>query len=398
MTRAGLQRHAVIAGGGIGGLSAGLALSLLGWQVTVCERAKALEEVGAGLQISPNGVKLLERLGVMPALEPLLFEPEAIEMRLGESGRQIMYLPMKGAALARWGARYIQVHRADLVEVLAQALLARQGDALRLGCDVIGYAHREDGATARLADGGEIDADLVVGADGIHSAIREQMLGPEKPAFTGNVAWRALVPVEALGGLAPPPTGCIWAGPGKHAVTTRVRGGSLVNFVGIVEQDSWHEEGWSLPGRAEDALADFGGWSPVVTAILEKATRHNRWALFARQPMARWSDGPVLLLGDAAHPMLPSLAQGAVQALEDGAMLVHLLKQGVALPDLGAAYYVKRIRRASRVQKASRDNLRLFHKRGALQQGLNYGPIWLGSRIAPSLGHRRMDWLYGAEV
>ena len=395
-----MHRQALIVGGGIGGLCAAICLRLTGWDVQVFEQAPEITEIGAGLQISPHGVKILEHIGVMEPFESAVFEPEAIEIRMGVSGRPILYLPMKGVAAQRWGARYLQVHRADLITALSARLDALQPGAMQTGCPVRGYAPCKDGAEVILANGRRIQADLVIGADGIHSRIRHQMLGPDAPRFTGNYAWRALVPAAQLGALAPPPSGCIWAGPKKHAVTTYVRGGALVNFVGIVEQRTWREESWSRTGDRQEALADFNGWAPPLLAILEQAEVLHKWALFDRAPLPKWQDGHVILLGDAAHPMLPSMAQGAVQSLEDGYHLARVLGAAVG-PDIVAAcarHYAQRIDRSSRVQRVSAQNLQLFHKSSRLAQLMAYAPIWLAGQLTPSLVHRRSDWLYGAPV
>lgn len=388
-------RRAVIAGGGIGGLAVGLALSRKGWEVEVLEQAPQLAEVGAGIQISPNGMHVLDLLGVTPLIEGALFEPEAIELRMGRSGRRVFRLPMKGAAKTRWGNRFIQIHRADLHKALVEALRAQPSAALRTHAKVTGYVRERGGASVYLERGERIFGDLVVGADGIRSEIRAQICGPDRARFTGNVAWRSVVPVAALGDMAPPPFGVVWAGRGKHAVTTRVRGGDFVNFVGIVEQDDWQEEGWSIPGSIEDALADFGDWRPCLKATLEASEGLFRWALFSRPPLATWCDGPVTLLGDAAHPMLPSMAQGAVQALEDAHALAGVLSRDSDVARAVASYQDLRKLRVTRVQDRSAINLRMFHRRTALGQMITYGPMAVASRLTPDVMHRQQDWIYG---
>ena len=387
-------RRAVIAGGGIGGLAAGLALARHGWEVEVLEQAPQLAEVGAGIQISPNGMHVLDMLGVTPLIEDALFEPEAVELRMGRSGRRIFRLPMKDIAQARWGNRFVQIHRADLHNALAEALSAQPSATLRTHAKVTGYVRERGGASVYLERGERVFGDLLVGADGIRSEIRAQIGGPDRARFTGNVAWRCVVPVEALGDDAPPPFGVIWAGRGKHAVTTRVRGGNHVNFVGIVEQDDWQEEGWSIPGSVEDALADFGDWQPCLGAVLRASEGLFRWALFARPPQATWCDGPVTLLGDACHPMLPSMAQGAVQALEDAQVLADVLSRDNDVARGVAEYEALRKERVTRVQERSAINLRMFHRRTALGQMMTYGPMAVASRLVPDVVHRQQDWIY----
>ena len=388
------KRRAVIAGGGIGGLACGLALALKGWEVEVLEQAPELSEVGAGIQVSPNGMAMLERLGVLPLIESTLFEPEAIELRIGRSGRKVFRLPMKGYAQDRWGHRFIQIHRADLHDALVHALRAQPSAQLRTNAKVTGYVRERGGASVYLERGDRVFGDLLVGADGVRSEIRGQMCGPDRARFTGNVAWRSVVPVDALGDNAPPPFGVIWAGRGKHAVTTRVKGGSHVNFVGIVEQDDWTEEGWSIPGSIEDALADFGDWQPCLRSVLEASSGLFRWALYGRPPLATWSDGPVTLLGDAAHPMLPSMAQGAVMALEDAVVLADVLDKDSDRVRALQTYEALRKPRVTRVQERSAANARMFHRHNGLAQLGTYGPMAVASRLSPSIIHQQQDWIY----
>jgi salicylate hydroxylase len=389
---------AVIVGAGIGGLSAALCLARGGWEVEVLEKAPVLGEVGAGLQISPNGVRVLEAMGVMDRLEASLFEPEAIEMRLGRSGRQVFRLPLKDKAVARWGARYIQIHRADLAEALISALQDVAPNALRTGASVTGYTHEGTQAVAHLASGKTAEGDVLIGADGLHSTIRTQMIGSETPRFTGNIAWRWTVPVDRLNGLLPPPSGCIWAGPHRHAVTTWLRGGREVNFVGVVERADWQEEGWDKRGDRDEAHSDFDRWHPVLRQIISAAEVHHRWALFDRAPLPTWSDGPVALLGDAAHPMLPSMAQGAVQAIEDAWELSRRLADATDIPAALKAHFAARIERVSRIQMRSARNLRLFHKSSFLGKAACYAPLTIASRAVPGLLHAQQDWIYGYDA
>ncbi|KIC51334.1 FAD-dependent monooxygenase [Tateyamaria sp. ANG-S1] len=386
--------NAIIVGGGIGGLSAAIALRLRGWTVRVFEQAAALTEVGAGLQISPNGWRVIEALGVAEHLSSAVFEPEAIEMRLGVSGRQVFRLRMKGYARQRWGAPYFHVHRADLVDALAVRLAELAPDAVQTGCPVSGYTRSGD---VRFENGDTQSADLIVGADGLHSVIRRQILGPQSPRYTGNVAWRAVVPLTDLA-TPPPPTACVWAGNKRHAVTTWLRAGTMANFVGMVEQDEPAPEGWRIEGDRNDALAAFAGWDPVIVGVIERAPILNRWALFDRAPLPLWHDGCVTLLGDAAHPMLPSMAQGAVQALEDAWTLAAVLDGAADTERALGQYFDQRIDRTARIQAGSAANARMFHKASTLGRIGFYGPMALGARLAPGMIHARQDWVYRHDV
>ena len=390
--------RAIIIGGGIGGLASAVALALRGWQVQVLEQAPELMEIGAGLQLSPNGTKVLKALGVMESLKPALFEPESVELRLGRSGATVFSIPMKQIAHSRWGARYYQVHRADLVETLKQRLEQLQPGSILLGARVTGYRQSATEIVAKTAAGDTESADLLIGADGIRSVVRHQMLGAQTPRFTGNVAWRAVVPTCQLAGSTPPPSGTVWAGARRHAVTTYLKAGELVNFVGIVEQSGWEEEGWQHPGDPEQAKADFEGWHPTIQAILNQAGLMHRWALFDRPPLPRWSDDRAVLLGDACHPMLPSMAQGAVMALEDAWVLADTLSQTLEPAMAVQEFYSKRIDRVSSVQRRSAANGRLFHIPNAMMRSAVYAPLWMASRVAPNALFRMQDKIYGHDV
>jgi len=389
----------IIVGGGIGGLTAALAFQTFGWTVEVLERASEVSEAGAGIQISPNGMKVFRALGIEYEIAERGFLPEALEMRFGRSGRQIFQIEARRAIYERWGAPYLHLHRADLLDVLIAQVRRRQRDTIRLNAVCSGYENGKNGVSAKLETGETLTADLLIGADGIHSNIRTQMLGAVQPDFTGNIAWRAVIPMDELGDLVPPPTACVWVGARRHAVTYRLRGGTLANFVGVVEDDTWTSESWTEQGRKEDALRDFDGWHPIVTNMIERAHAHYRWALFDRPPLDRWADGRAVLLGDACHPTLPFQAQGAVMAIEDGFLLAKLCSD--TPQDLDGAlktYFDTRQPRTSRVQAASRSNARLFHKETPLARALTYGPMWLAGKIMPSVIRSRQDPFFAYDI
>ena len=386
--------HVLVVGGGIGGLTAALALEKRGHIVTVAEQSGVISEVGAGLQLSPNATKVLSALGVGARVMTDAFRPQAAEMRWGRGGAKIFDIPLRKFAVNRWGAEYIHVHRADLIEALRAELEARAPDALRLGRRLERYENRGDKIVAHFVGGESIEADLLVGADGIHSAVRAQMLGPDKPEFTGCVAWRATAPVSALGDNAPPPTACVWAGPRRHAVTYLLRRGSLANFVGVVEHKEPGEESWTAVGAKDQALKDFKGWHPSVTAIIEAAGTVNRWALFGRKPLPKWSDGRATLLGDSCHPMLPFLAQGAAMAIEDAWALAACLEADADVSAALAAYEARRKPRVTRVQAGARANAKLFHRGNPITRFGTYVPMWMAAQAAPGFINSRNDWIY----
>jgi len=378
----------LIVGAGIGGLASAIALRTKGHDVTVLERREALGELGAGIQVPPNAVKVLRRLGVMEAIGERAVAPKAIAARMGVSGREVFRVPLEDVSERRWGAPYLVTHRADYIEALAGAL---PEGVVRFGAEFASYKSVSGGLEVSLANGETLEADVLVGADGIRSRVRENVAVAGEPEFTGNVAWRATVPVAELGEYAPPNETCAWFGEGRHAVTYLLRGRELANFVGVVEQDHWKEESWTAQGTREEALADFAGWDARVVSIIAHAKAHYRWALFDREPLERWLDGRVVLLGDAAHPMLPFMAQGAAMAVEDAWVLAECIDD---LPE----YERRRKARASAAQAMSRANMGRFHKRGLARQLATYGPMWAAGRVLPGVVRARFDWLYGAEV
>lgn len=391
----------LVVGGGIGGLTAALSCLHFGHDVTVFEQASELRDVGAGIQVPPNAMKVFEALGIDNLIEENAFRPESIEARMGESGRVIFTIPLAQQALKKWNSPYLHIHRADYIKALQQALVERAPKALQLGATVTQYRQDNETVSISLKDGREFRGDILIGADGIKSIIREQMLGPDKPVFTGNVAWRAVVPMQDLGKHTPNPTACAWMGRGRHGVTYRLRRGELANFVGVVERDNWTKEGWAEKGNRDEALQDFEGWHPTITTIIEavKPERLFRWALFVRQPFSKWSDARVALLGDAAHPMLPFLAQGAAMAVEDSWVLGReISKANRPIHESLRAYQNIRFARTRKVQSESGANMKTFHQRTITGQLKTYGPMWLAGKIAPSLVHKRMDWLYGHDV
>jgi salicylate hydroxylase len=386
------DKPVLIVGAGIGGLTLAHALLARGVAVQILEAAPELTAVGAGIQIPPNAVKVLRALKLDTAVSERAFKPTAIEARMGETGREIFNIPLAAQSITRWGAPYLHIHRADYISALAEAL---PKNVLSLGVRVKAYDQDASIVRVTLDNGKIVEGKYLIGADGIRSTVRTQMLGPDAPRFTGNVAWRVVVPTAALGDHAPRPTACAWFGRGKHGVTYRLGGqGQMTNFVGVVEREDWQEEGWSIKGSKADALADFSGWHPTITTLIETADTFHRWALFDRAPLSQWTDGRVTLMGDAAHPMLPFLAQGAAMAVEDAYILAQTIAAGAPLTD----YQNKRLDRTTKVQAASRANMGLFHKRSRATQFVTYGPMWIAGKILPNIVHRRMDWLYGYDV
>lgn len=348
-----------VVGGGIGGLAAALSLLHAGFDVHVYEQASALGEIGAGIQISPNASRVLHRLGLAEELARTGVKPLAWHQRRWDDGRTLLRTPLAEPLEATFGFPHYQIHRADLLSALAAAVPAER---VHLGHRVTDVADRGDRVEARFANGARLDVDVLVGADGIHSTVRGALFGPDEPRFTGCAAFRGLVPEERVRDLALEVTAQVWMGPGQHFVHYFVSQRRLVNFVAIVEQDTWTRESWTDCGDVADALAAFEGWHPQVRTILGAVDETFIWALFDRPPLERWSDGRLTLLGDACHAMLPFMAQGAAQAIEDGATLAACLASpGSDIPAALRRYERLRRPRASRLQAMSTANKTRFH-------------------------------------
>jgi len=384
-----VRRHIAVAGAGIAGLTAGLALTKAGFEVTIFEQAPRLGEVGAGLQVSPNAWRVLEAVGVARAVEPVSVEPHAIRMRRGRDGRTIARVPLGAAAIDRWGAPYRVVHRADIQSALARSVTAAPNAELRLGERVEGF--RREGTRVSVATRtGTQEFDGLIGADGLWSATRLQITGEAEPVYSGKVAWRATVPATVLAGDIDPFETGLWLGRDAHLVHYAVRGGSEVNIVAIFA-DHWSEPGWSAAGDRREVVARFGAWSRLARDIVAAPQSWLKWALADRPPLPRWGSGPVTLAGDAAHPMLPFIAQGAAMGMEDGLILARSLE---ATDDVASAFRLyenRRMRRTARVQRDARSNGEIYHLGGIAAAGRDAALGLLG----PDRLMARFDWLYG---
>jgi salicylate hydroxylase len=382
-----------IIGGGIGGLCAALSLLRAGIDAHVYEQANAFLEAGAGIQISPNASRVLHRLGLGDALAESAVAATALHQRHWHDGRTLLYSPLADVMNAAFGAPHYQMHRADLLRILEQAVPAAN---LHLGHRLSNLVHLGNHVEVEFENGARVIADVVVGADGIHSTARRALFGAENPRFTGCACYRGLIPAERLAHLALPATVELWMGPGQHFVHYFVRGGQLVNFVAVVEQEAWTHESWTDRVGMADARRAFEGWHPQVRGILQAIDDTYIWALFDRMPMARWSVGRVTLLGDACHPMLPFMAQGASQAIEDGATLAACLAttgQGVA--EALRRYERLRMPRTARVQGLSAENKRRFHLPDGAEQRARDLEL---ARGTTDWSLEAVRWLYGHDA
>ncbi len=379
-------RSVTVIGAGIGGLAGAIALARRGARVTVLEQAEAITEVGAGLQITPNGVAVLDALGLGAALRAVATPSGAIELRDYRRGAPVVRLDLGGQG------DFLLLHRADLVEVLAQG--ARDaGVEIRLGRTVSELRQTGGGTQIIFADGETEVGPLLVAADGLHSKLRPVLNGARDPFFTGQVAWRALVPSQWRGA----PQATVHMGPGRHVVTYPLRGGALTNIVAAEERDDWVAEGWNHPGDPNRLRRAFATFCPEVRALLQSVENVNLWGLF-RHPVAPvWHGAGCALLGDAAHPTLPFLAQGANMALEDAWVLADCLAKAppeTALP----AYQQRRRTRVVRVIEAANANARNYHLRNPLVRFGAHSLLRGAGFLAPGQVLHRFDWVYRHDV
>jgi salicylate hydroxylase len=353
----------LIAGAGIGGLTAALTLLRRGHEVRVLEQASQLGEVGAGLQLSANATRALSLLGLADALAEIAAEPSGKEIRLWSTGQTWKLFDLGQASLSQYGHPYYMVYRPDLHRVLVDAVRAIAPNAIELNAKCTGFEQAEASGrvTLNMADGSSHTGRALIGADGVHSAIRRQMFGEGAAQYSGCMAWRGVIPIDQLPPHLVRPVGTNWVGPGKHVIHYPLRGGKLMNFVGIVETDRWMAESWTQQGSHEECLADFEGWHEDVHALIRSIETPFRWALMARPPLPRWSEGRVTLLGDACHPTLPFLAQGAVMAVEDGFVLGRAIDEVANLPEALRRYEAARLERTGEIVRKSTENGKRFH-------------------------------------
>lgn len=386
----------LIAGAGIGGLTAALALGRGGIGVTLIEQAEKLEEAGAGIQLSPNATRVLIALGLAERLKAAIVEPSAIRVRSGPSGRDIAAMRLDAATLARYGAPYWVIHRADLQKALIDAIADEPQITLTLGATVdsftIDAAGVRAGVSFRALDSLNYCGAALVGADGLWSRLRARLGDGTMPRLAGRSAFRAIIPAARLSPRDREPIVSLWIGPDGHLVHYPVRAGAAVNIVAVC-RDQWESSAWNTGAGREEVLERFPAtaWAGSARQLLEAPERWQKWALYDREPSASWGRGPVTLLGDAAHPMLPFLAQGAAMAIEDAAVLARELAGSPA--DYASAlrnYESERRPRTARVQREARRNDFRYHMKQP-------AAFIRDAMLRASGGERlfaRYDWIY----
>ncbi len=383
----------LIVGAGIGGLTAALALRQAGFDTHVYEQARVLREVGAGVAISPNAVKVLHKLGLAEALRTVGVVSHSMDSRDWQTGALLGRVPLAEDAVERWGAPFYHLHRADLHDALRAAL----GDQhITLGARCVAVEQHGTTVELRFADGRDATGDLLIGADGIHSVVREHVAGPDRPIWSRQISWRGLAPAAVGHEVGLEVRHHSFWGPCTVFVCFYVSAGRLVNWVGNTQStDDWREESWSARGDRDEALRLFAGWHRPVGALIAGTAQVFKWALFDRPPLDTWTRGRVTLLGDAAHPMLPYMAQGASQSIEDAFVLAHCIAAASDDPRRAIEGYATRRRdRAAAVQAASREASRVMRLTDPAEvQARN-------ARLAdsPEAPIARFDWIWSYDV
>jgi salicylate hydroxylase len=370
----------IIVGGGIGGLTAAIALRQTGWSVQVIERAEQFGEVGAGVQLGPNATRVLKRLGLGEKLDEIAVAPEAVRFLRWADDAVLTECQLLG----RFGAPYYTLYRPDLIEILAAA---QPSEDMMLGTEVTDVSATPGGAAVSTADGTRLEAELVLGCDGIHSTVRSRAIGDVPARFSGMCAYRAVVPSDGVEQMVRN-----WLGPRRHLVAYPVgRGGRYLNLVCVDTASDWRSESWTAPGDPDELRSAFKGWTPEVTSLLDRvAGPIYRWGLYDREPLPTWLASAIALLGDACHPMLPFMAQGAAQAIEDAGVLAQCLAGGADLGDALRRYEQLRLPRASRIQRLSYDNNVVYHLADGPEQRARDHAMIRGE----AFGADALSWLF----
>lgn len=386
------ERKVLIAGAGIGGLTLALTLLKRGMAVEIHEQAPVLAELGAGVQIAANGTRLLLELGLAPKMEQFVSVAAGKEVRMWNTGQTWPLFDLGQDSIDRFGAPYWLVHRGELHRVLKEAVEAASPGCIHLGAQVSRFNETANGVVLEMKDGRKATGDLLVGCDGVHSTVRAQLFEAGAPEYTGILAWRGLAAIEDLPEDLRRMVGTNWIGPGGHVITYPIKSGRFLNFVGLTEDDQFTSESWVEKGTHAQVHKDFEHWHPLIHRIIDALDQPYRWALAGRKTMKKWSKGRVTLLGDACHPTLPFLAQGAVMAIEDAFVLANCLQYHAAYEGAFARYEELRIERTSKIVNASSANVARFHNPVLADE--KKAAAYVESEWHPDKVRKRYDWLF----
>lgn len=353
----------LVVGGGIGGLTTALCLAQAGHSVSIFEQAIEFLELGSGLQCGANAMHVLNSLGLADNLAKLAVKPKRIDFKDFKTGARLHTMTLGDSYQQKYGAPYLHIHRADLHSVLIQAVLKESNIELQMNAHVRSYQEYDDSVNLTLRNDLSFSGDCLLAADGVHSAVRTQLLGKTRPKFTSNVAWRAVVPVERLPNNWMDTVVSNFVGPKKHMVLYYVRGQQLANLIAVVERSEWLGESWVNHAPWQELKNDFTGWHEDVQAIIDVVDKDQcyRWGLFNHAPFNNWSSSRVTLIGDAAHSTLPFMASGAAMAIEDARVLQRAVALEFSIPQALQCYQRNRMPRTAQIQKGSTQAGTLYH-------------------------------------
>lgn len=353
----------LIAGAGIGGLTTAACLLQDGYNVELYEQAPELGEIGAGIQCSAPAVKVFKHIGIADKIDEVGVKPKAFEFKLYDTGELLHKVPLAEQHLQMHGAAYYHIHRSDLHKILADRVLELNPSCVFLNSTAVGFEENDKSVILKLSDGRKVEGDILIGADGIKSAVRDQVVGKTPPDYTGQVAWRATVPTSRLPENFMDTISAIWCGPKKHAVIYYLRVGELLNFVACVENAQWQEESWTVKADWQELKDDFSGWHRDIQTIIDNVDKDQcyRWALNNRKPINNWRTNRAVLMGDAAHSTLPYMASGAVMAIEDGAVFTRALNLNENIVDALDMFQRNRFERTAKIVTGSTELGDLYH-------------------------------------
>jgi len=398
--------HFAIIGAGIAGLSSAIALMQAGFKVSIFEQTSQISEIGAGLQLSPNATHILAQWGLLQRLEEKGFKPEGVRFHHWKSGRNIARFPLNHKNTRQnQQSPYIHIHRSDLQNILLGRVLQLSADCLHLDKQVRGLSLLTENMELVFSDGNSAAFDWVIGADGIHSLCKNFISPANNERFTGNIAWRGLIPASLLEKkLGKKPEACahLVMAPKAHLVFYYVKGGAFLNYVAIKETTTLASESWTEKGTQQELLENFSDWHPdfINLLALSDAEACYKWALHDRDPLTSWSKDRCIISGDAAHPVLPFLAQGAAMAIEDAQALAHVFKnhQDKSVQELGEIFYRLRAERCAKVLEASRANMKLYHESSFIKRFIRDSGVRIFSVIYPEFLNKKLEWLYQYEL